>query len=1137
MTMTMRGMMIRSVARLLALCVLIVLLAGCDHNHSVPLAEEGLLDLTTWDYSSRGPVRLEGEWMQRWGELLSPEDFPGSGASLVRLPMLWGGEGRPETPKGIATYGLKVLPGSLGQRGALLIETPLSAVKVWINGMPRGESGSLGKTALEEEPRRHGLLVCFSQGEGPVDIVIQLSNHTNVVGGLNSPIWFGREDQLSLMRKRSGTLAAVFGGAFFLLALFHLSFYSIRRSERVNLYFGLYCLMWSLSTIFGNAGGCLMDSLIPGLPWRLTIDLSLIPYGISVPLLVMFYHVLFPHRFSAFIDGLYLSLGAAFVLTILLAEPNAFGSAPKLYRLVTLSTVPYLGYRFARDLIGKRPGVALLAPGYLVLGVSGAADLFFDFHLVSDRSLSLMSSFVFIFSYSFLITARFSKAFATVEALNVELEEKNQALTRLDRLKDEFLANTTHELKTPLNGIIGISESLKNGVAGPLTESAQSNLSLIVSSGRRLSGLINDILDVSLLRKREVRLNPRPISLRPLVDRVLPLAASQLKGGGLHLENKVDEALSQARADENRVIQILHNLVGNAVKFTPEGRITVKAREVEGWIEVAVCDSGVGIPEARLDSIFDPFVQGDGSIGRSQGGAGLGLSITRDLVTLHGGQIRVVSQPGEGSCFTFTLPKATEKQDAHCTSNVLETPFVHMDLESTGAVAAPVLPSVGVGTGRCPRILAVDDDPVNLQVVVNALSLEGMEVHATSSGTECLAWMESNGKPDLLLLDIMMPGLSGYEVCREVRGHHAPAELPVILLTAKNRTEDLLEGFHSGATDYLTKPFASEELLARVRLHLQLEEAHRTLKENLSLRKELAQRVETEEELKLTQSRLTGMLNTLKMPLLAINENHEVCYYNRSFEAIYDVPASSLLGRFWLDLIEPSARSDAQVSLEAWFSGGLEASAEAIGPVAFLKPGLPPFTRQVSALRLELDDELLALLVLDENGATHEATQMVAALNQHQQRLSILTDALDSMGVEVLTGAGVSALEFESLERTMRRIRDQLQGETGGDLCHLVCETMRFSLALWTESTGTTKVEMARKSGLWKVYTDKDGWDRTQTLDKYLKTETVPARPRVGQVVRTAEFVLATCTGPEHLKTSLNRQVSTLKTLGTSAAA
>ena len=415
----------------------------------------------------------------------------------------------------------------------------------------------------------------------------------------------------------------------------------------------------------------------------------------------------------------------------------------------------------------------------------------------------------FVFTYTRYRVNKHKKALAK-ERLLIE------KLKHTDQLKDTFLANTSHELRTPLTGIIGIAESLKDGVAGEPTEKMKTNLSMLVASGKRLSSLVNSILDFSKLKTHDLQLQKRAVDLRSIVSVVLKMSEPLISGKDLTLKNNILEDIPAVLADEDRLQQIFHNLIGNAIKFTEQGAVTVSAKHEKNLIRISVIDTGIGIPEDKIDFIFKEFEQVDASTTRQFVGTGLGLSITKQLVELHGGTIEVHSQMGEGSTFIFTLPVTS--QPAMPSSSTLEVAKVQSDQD--GKQAPTLIGDEQYGSGTI-KVLVVDDEPVNQTVLSNFLSSDLFAITPALNGAEALSVLAKQ-KFDLVLLDIMMPKMSGFEVCQKIREKYLPSELPVIMITAKNQVSDLVEGLSTGANDYITKPFSRDEFLARVKTHLNL---------------------------------------------------------------------------------------------------------------------------------------------------------------------------------------------------------------------------------------------------------------------------------------------------------------------------
>jgi len=329
------------------------------------------------------------------------------------------------------------------------------------------------------------------------------------------------------------------------------------------------------------------------------------------------------------------------------------------------------------------------------------------------------------------------------------------------------------------------------------------------------------------------------------------------------LVNQVPSDLPLVEADENRLEQILMNLIGNAIKFTHAGEIIISAAVIgtplstvegdrgKGLIQISITDSGIGIPKEKQARIFESFEQADGSTAREYGGTGLGLSVTQKLVELHQGTIVLESSEGQGSTFHFTLPviegKVLEDQDQASVSrtggqlHLLEVTQANEDDAELKNQENRNQERKIQESGAQKTVLVVDDEPVNVQLLKNQLSMQNYEVLTASNGFQALEILKSR-LPDLILLDLMMPRMSGYEVCQKLRENFDMNTLPIIMLTAKNQVEDMIEGFGAGANDYMVKPFHKDELLARVQTHLKIKEAIQAIKEAERLQVEIKER-------------------------------------------------------------------------------------------------------------------------------------------------------------------------------------------------------------------------------------------------------------------------------------------------------
>jgi signal transduction histidine kinase/DNA-binding response OmpR family regulator/HAMP domain-containing protein len=377
-----------------------------------------------------------------------------------------------------------------------------------------------------------------------------------------------------------------------------------------------------------------------------------------------------------------------------------------------------------------------------------------------------------------------------------ELEEKSRQLEAASKHKSEFLANMSHELRTPLNAIIGFSEVLLERMFGELNEKQEEYLQDILSSGRHLLDLINDILDISKVEAGRMELMPETFSLPDILESSLMMIRERASRHGLELSLEVDPALDLIVADERMVKQVVVNLLSNAVKFTPAGgQVAVAARLTAGGeAQVAVRDTGVGIAPADQARIFDEFQQARSGTAKSQEGTGLGLTLSKKFVELHGGRIWLESEVGVGSTFTFALPLRQ--------SPVVETPAAE---PATGEAAHP--DRIG------PTILLVEDDEHALDLLRLYLDSADFKVVAARNVAEGLE-LARRLRPAAITLDLILPEVDGWDFLAQAKADPVIADIPVIIVSI---VDERGQGFALGAAEYLVKPVNRDDLLAALR--------------------------------------------------------------------------------------------------------------------------------------------------------------------------------------------------------------------------------------------------------------------------------------------------------------------------------
>ena len=379
---------------------------------------------------------------------------------------------------------------------------------------------------------------------------------------------------------------------------------------------------------------------------------------------------------------------------------------------------------------------------------------------------------------------RVARLFEGLRSANNQLLESNQH-------KSTFLTNMSHELRTPLTSILGFSELLRDDTTGRFDAATQHRfLDQIYTSGQHLLGLINDILDLSKVEAGQMNLHAEPIVLADSVQVVLSTVEALARLKDITLESKTDGDLHLV-ADPLKLKQMLLNLVSNAIKFTPNGgRVTIRASQVESWIEIAVTDTGIGISPADLGRLFTEFQQLDAGHGRQQEGTGLGLALTKRFAMLHGGEVNVESVPGEGSTFILRLPVEAK---------VSERPASELLLTS------PSDPSL-------PLILVVEDNAEASEILTRHLEAGGFRMAIARTGNEALA-MARELKPVAITLDILLPEIDGWEVLKRLKADEFTWNIPVVVISV---IDNPALGLALGAKDYFVKPVDRGALLSRL---------------------------------------------------------------------------------------------------------------------------------------------------------------------------------------------------------------------------------------------------------------------------------------------------------------------------------
>ncbi len=795
-----------------------------------PTPRQGTLDLAGWNPTRNGLIGLNGEWEFYWNKLLVYDgqlDNTLKPDFMAEVPKVWNLykiDGKNLPGYGYATYRLRIIHAQEGQALAIRMPTVSTAYNLYINDMLIASNGKVGADKQDFIPEYRPVAAEFVVPAKNFDVMLQVANFSYARGGVWYSILIGSVENIEGYNRTVIYRDFFLIGAFLIMALYHLCIFFVRREDKAHLYFVLLCLLASVrAAIYGDYS---ISRIFPSVEYHLIVTLDYITIYWLPSIFALFVGELFPENVSKRVLRIFVLYASVMSIFTVSVPINVYTHITYFIEIILLVIVLYTIICSVNAFLKEKKDAIFILIGGSVFILGSMHDILYQNNLIysSMGELHIFGILILHFLQAIILAKRFSQALYDATRLS-------DKLLALDRLKDEFLANTSHELRTPLNAMISITDGLSMGSEGDLNEMQKSSLNMVSASGKRLVTLINDILDYSKLKNYDLKMNFEPVSLQRGVRSVVKALERLYNRQDLQVVIHIPADLPDIHADENRLLQILYNLIENAFKFTERGFITILAAPKGNMVEISVADTGMGISVDKLDIIFESFQQLESSLIRKNGGVGLGLFITKCLVEAHGGKIKAESTQGKGTKFTFTLPVSYE--------NVEQEQYQHDRTEAE--IAAPHLSGTFIDKlpythkSDGPHIIIVDDNKSNLFSLVGILKMQGYCVTATDSSDQFFAEFKKNTSASLIILDIMLPGISGYEICRELRKRFTLSELPVLMLTARTTVHDIVLGMDAGANDYLAKPFDTSELLARVNTLVQLKQsADKALSSELS---------------------------------------------------------------------------------------------------------------------------------------------------------------------------------------------------------------------------------------------------------------------------------------------------------------
>ncbi len=779
----------------------------------IPIAEQGVIDLTDWDFEKDGIIQLNGKWAFYWDKLLTYDDFQKDSIAsdiFVDAPKMWNKlivDGEKVPVEGYVTYRLVVKTNHKNQQLGLKIDPLSPAYRMYVNDMLVAENGVVSTGIKGFKSGYDPMTVIFKNEAGQFEIIIQMANFSYARGGFWCPIFLGLDHQIIEYDRKAFGLELFLIGSLLMMAVYFLSFYLLRRENRTWLYFGLACTVAVSRVAF--TGQYLILDIFPTIHFDTLIRVEyLSTYGEGLTIILLFYY-LYPIVTEKHKKFIYIFSGTILILCfiIVFTPVSVFTELLHVGLLLAIVAILYCLYVIVRAMSKKQEGAGYLLVGTSIMAITAIYDMLYSQTVIDNgnRYIFHLGLFTMVCVYAFVLSKIFSGVFDKATALS-------ERLMSLNKMKDEFLANTSHELKGPLNGIVSLIQPILRKSEKNLETKDIENLELVVSSSRRLSNLVNDILDFSKLKHGDIKLNYKNVNISAVVSNVLNINKNLIVNKNIELINDVDKDICTVYFDEDRLIQILFNLVDNAIKFTDEGTIRIYAFQKDDMVEINVEDTGRGISQDKMNNIFKTFESLESSDSQWNRGVGLGLSITKYLIELQGGTIWVQSEVGKGTTFTLLLPQggAVDIYEKNVES---EEKCIYEINESLRESAAGKITSIT--EKEKSTILVVDDDYVNQRVITDILNSENYSVIVKANGLDGFNTIKKQ-KIDLAILDIVLPEMTGYELCEKIRDNYSLSELPVLFITSQGSQQALQTGFKAGGNDFLRKPFESSELKARI---------------------------------------------------------------------------------------------------------------------------------------------------------------------------------------------------------------------------------------------------------------------------------------------------------------------------------
>lgn len=684
--------------------------SGCAKRsyttHPIPTSKKGILDLTKWNFKNDGVIKLDGEWEFYWQTFQSHSHTKPDNEAMtgyIFVPGSWNKYniyGKILSGNGYATYCLRIKIGETSENLSLKIPRIFTAYSLFINGKLLTSAGKVAKSGDDMTPVYYPKIVMINTDSEEIHLVINVSNFNHRSGGILESIKIGTESQIIKAREDQLALELFLFGCLLIMGVYHLVLFLFRRKNLSPLYFGLYCILIAIRTIF--TGEIFIVQLLPNINWEIQHKIQTLTFYAGVPVFVMFLKSIFPKEFPNKALRFSQITGSLFCLLVLFAPVRVFSIFNPVYQIVTSIVIVFTVYTFILACIRKRQGSVLLTLGGIFFVLTAINDILFlsipfnDYdisflrNIIVTGNLSSFGLIVLVFTQSAVIAANFSRTFTQVEVMSeklmisdceknellssledivrertIELEESNRQLneayhnlSQMEKTRNNLFSNISHDLKTPMTLIQGYTEAMLDGMI--ISEDDQQKyLELIQSKIISLSNLTNGIIELTKMESRLIKLDLQSVNIQYLMTQIDNKFRYDVEAKGLKFILKMPDDVDKfyLNIDLNKIWRVFSNLIFNAIKHTRQGKITVTCKISDEYTEFTVADTGTGVSQSDISSIFERFYSESKSRNSSSSGSGLGLAIAKEIVEYHEGKIWVENNSDRGASFIFTVKR------------------------------------------------------------------------------------------------------------------------------------------------------------------------------------------------------------------------------------------------------------------------------------------------------------------------------------------------------------------------------------------------------------------------------------------------------------------------------------------------